>query len=229
MIAAGADIIDIGAESTKPGAVELSVEEEQTRLIPVLQAIRAMNIEIPISVDTRNAKTAEIAIKNGADIINDVSFGDYDKNMLKTIVNLNVPYVLTHSQGTPQNMQINPKYNNVVDEVYFAIEQKVHKLCEIGLNPENLIIDVGIGFGKTVEHNYELIKHIDEFAKLNYPILVGHSKKSFLSKSLKISSESLALATSALSCYIWSKSVSIIRVHDIEQHKIVKNLINKLS
>ncbi len=228
MIAEGVDIIDIGAESTRPFSESISLEEEQKRLLPILKELRKTYQDISISIDTRNSETAMKSVELGADIINDVSGGTHDKNMFKKVAELNVPYILTHSISTPADMPINPSYENVVEEVYTSLLKNVECLIEAGMKRENIIADIGIGFGKTAEHNFELLKRIDEFTSLNLPLLVGHSRKSFLSKTFNLQDEELDDGTAAVSAYLLSKPVSIIRVHNLKKNKLTLDIVKKI-
>lgn len=221
----GADIIDIGGESTRPYSSPIDVNEEINRVIPVLKAIREFNTEIPISIDTRNSETAIEALKNGADIINDVSAGEWDENIFIAAKEYNSPIILNHSKGTPETMQVNPQYKNCVDEVYDYLESKILKAKEYGISGNKIIADVGIGFGKTTEQNIELIKKIKEFYTLGVPILVGHSRKNFLKDSFILNSnDELDKGTLIVSHELLKQKVNIIRVHDVASHKLLKNI-----
>ena len=225
LIKDGADIIDIGGESTRPFSLPIDSVDEQKRILPVIKELRKLNKDIVISVDTRNADTAQKVIEHGADIINDVSLGEYDKNMLEFVAEAGVPYVLTHTKGTPENMQNNPQYKNVVDDVYKDLQKKILFLNELGFSKKKLIVDIGLGFGKTVEHNFELIRNLDDFKSLGCPLLVGHSRKSFLKE---INSD-IETATQVLSLYLLSTGANILRVHNVRENLIPKNLAIKLT
>lgn len=213
----GADIIELGAETTKPFSTGTSDELQLEKLLPLLDFIKEKNIHIPISIDTRNAKVAEECIKSGADIINDVSGLEYDAQMAKTIAKLNVPVIIQHCKGTPENMQINPTYENLMDEIFLSLKEKTDFALDSGIKPENIIIDAGIGFGKTKEHNLEIIRRIDELTTLNYPIMLGISRKNFLSKS-DDTNQIKDILTLALNSAI-SDKVNFIRVHNVKLHR----------
>ncbi|MBR1680657.1 dihydropteroate synthase, partial [bacterium] len=174
MIEDGADIIDIGAESTKPYSEGVCAEKQLEKIEPVLKYISERNIKIPISIDTRSSEVAERVLEYGVSIINDVSGLDFDGNMAKVIVDSGVKVVIQHSQGTPENMQDNPHYDNIIDEIYLSFCEKL----KMGIRKENIILDVGIGFGKTKKQNFELIRRIDEFKSLGCEIMLGVSRKS---------------------------------------------------
>lgn len=173
-------VVDIGGESTRPGATPVSPEEELIRILPAIHYIGTHFPHLYISVDTRNASVAEQAIMAGAHLINDVSGGLYDKNMFKVIANTGAGYVLMHSQGTPQTMQNNPTYSNVVNEIIEFFQSQISALLQAGVSREQIMIDPGFGFGKTVEHNLCLLNQLNTLNTLNTPILVGLSRKSFL-------------------------------------------------
>ncbi len=231
MIESGVDIIDIGGESTRPYSKEVNPDRELERVIPVIEGIREFNGSIPISIDTRHAKTAQKAIETGADIINDVSGLEWDENMVCVAAEKQVPVVIMHSLAPPETMQENPVYEeNIVDAVYKELYGKVQKALNAGVKPENIIIDPGIGFGKTFEHNIELISRIEEFKSSGYPVLAGISRKSVIANILDVPPEEREEANIALNSYLISKGVNIIRVHDVEKHyKAVKVLNRVLS
>jgi dihydropteroate synthase len=225
----GADIIDIGGESTRPFAAEIPADEEIQRVAPIIKAARAENPEIPISIDTRNSKTAQKAIEAGADIINDISGFDWDKDMIKVAAEYQVPVVIMHSLGNPQNMQIDPVYEkNIIDEVIGNLLEKIEIAINAGIKQENIIIDPGIGFGKTLEHNLEIIKRIEEFCSLGFATLVGVSRKSVIAKILEVPLEQREEANISLSSYLASKGVNIIRLHDVEKHAKAFKVLDKV-
>lgn len=221
MIEDGADIIELGAESTKPFASPVSNENQLEKLLPMLDFIKSENIRIPISIDTRSAEVAQKCIEAGADIINDVSGLEYDQNMVKTIAQLNVPMIIQHSKGTPENMQIEPTYEHVMDEIFLALKKKTDFALQNGIKAENIIIDAGIGFGKTVKHNFEIIKRFDELFSLNYPVMLGISRKSLLELKDE-TNEQKDIFTLALNSSIIDKKINFIRVHNI---KLTKKLL----
>lgn len=225
LISQGADIIDLGAESTKPYSHEIPSEIEIERLSPVIEGIRKVDDVTPISIDTRHSKTANHCLSLGADIINDVSGFDLEPEILKVVKEYNCPYILMHAKGTPETMQENPSYENVVEDVYFYLHNKLAILNEQQIS--KVIIDIGLGFGKSVNHNFELIKNIDDFASLKCPVLVGHSRKSFISKTFP--DADLDFATCIYSAYLAKKSVNILRIHEIKNHLMTMEMIGKLS
>jgi len=211
----GAKIIDIGGYSSRPGAVNISEEEELNRVLPIVKLIRSNFKDILISVDTFRSKIAEDCINSGANIINDISGGSLDSNMFETISKLNVPYVLMHIKGTPQNMQNTPTYIDVTKEVYQYFEEKIKKLNTKGVY--NIILDPGFGFGKTVEHNYELLKNLDQFNSLGLPILVGFSRKSMINNVINTTPEEALNGTTVLNTLALTKGTNILRVHDTKE------------
>jgi len=217
MIEEGADIIEFGAESTKPFSRAISAEEQLEQLLPILKFIKENNIRIPISIDTRSAEVAQKCVESGADIINDVSGLEYDSQMTNALAKLNVPIIIQHSKGAPENMQVNPTYENLIEEIFLSLKQKTDFAIESGIKPENIIIDAGIGFGKTKEQNFEIINRIDELYALNYPIMLGVSRKSLLNMP-EVPNETKDVFTLALNASI-SEKVNFIRVHNVKLHK----------
>ena len=211
----GAQIIDIGCVSTKPGS-NLKTEKEEINVITKkIQFIRKTFPEIIISIDTFRARVAEICIKEGANIINDISGGNLDKNMFNVISKYNCPYILMHMQGTPKDMQIKPAYKNTIKEIIKFFNEKIKKLQQNGV--ENIIIDPGFGFGKTLKHNYEILNNLQLFKKIKKPILVGVSRKSMINKLLNIKPEEALNGTSILNTICLEKGAKIIRVHDVKE------------
>lgn len=215
MIDDGAYIIDIGAVSTRPGADEVTIEEEKRRLIPVIKEVRKSFPDIIISIDTFRSEIAKIAAGEGADMINDISGGTFDPLMLSAIVQLKIPYVIMHIQGTPANMQINPVYDDVVQEVKDFLLAQAEKLENAGHN--KIILDPGFGFGKTVAHNYQLLNRLDEFTGTAYPVLAGLSRKSMINRVLNIKPAEALNGTTVLNTIALSKGASILRVHDVKE------------
>ena len=218
LIEDGADIIDIGAESTKPFSQAISVKDQLEKIEPILLYIHKNNINIPISIDTRSSEVAEKAIDLGASIINDVSGFDYDGKMIEVVAQSGKKVVIQHSQGDPKNMQIKPIYENVVDEIYFALKDKIEMAESKGISKENIVIDVGIGFGKTKEHNFELIRRIEEFKSLGCDIMLGISRKSLLNMANE-SNEVKDVYSTALSSLAIERNIDYLRVHNVEMHK----------
>jgi dihydropteroate synthase len=215
MLTEGAGIIDIGATSTRPGAKLNTATEEAVKLLPVITAIRREFPEAIISVDTYHASVAEMAVDNGAGIINDISGGAFDMNMFATIARLKVPYILMHIQGTPENMQLNPVYQNLMQEVMLYFAEKINQLRQLGVN--DIIIDPGFGFGKNLNHNYELLQKLELFSMLNLPILVGFSRKSMINKVLHTTTAEALNGTTVLNTIALLKGAKILRVHDVKE------------
>lgn len=214
-ISEGATILDLGAVSSRPNAPIVSSEEEIQRLKQPLRELRAHFPHVFISVDTYRAEVADFAIASGADIINDISGGNMDANMLPLIAKNQVVYILMHMQGNPQNMQQHPHYENVVDEVEAFFKKKI-SLCE-QLGIDKLILDAGFGFGKTVEHNYLLLKHLHKIADLGYPVLSGISRKSMINKVIHTSPVTALTGTTVLNAIALNNGSKIIRVHDVKE------------
>ena len=215
MLKEGATFIDIGAYSSRPGAKHISEKEELERILPVVKLLIQEFPKILISVDTFRSTIAEQCIQNGACMVNDISAGNMDTTMFSTIAKLQVPYIIMHMQGTPQNMQTNPTYENVVKDVLYYFSKKINKLQNLGVN--DIITDVGFGFGKTVEQNYELLKHLDLFKNLNTPMLAGLSRKSMLFKPLEITKDNALNATTSANTIALLKGANILRVHDVKE------------
>ena len=215
MLKEGASFIDIGAYSSRPGAKHISEKEELTRLLPVLDLILKNFPETIISVDTFRSNVAKKAITEGASIINDISAGAMDNKMFNIVAKLQVPYIIMHMQGTPQNMQTNPNYKNVVTDVMFYFSKKLQQLRTEGVN--DIIADVGFGFGKTIEHNYTLLNNLELFNNLEIPILSGISRKSMLYKPLDISPNEALNATTIANTIALQKGTNILRVHDVKE------------
>lgn len=215
MLSEGATFIDVGAYSSRPGATHISEEEELNRIIPIIKILVAHFPEILLSVDTFRSKVAKESIEAGAAIINDISGGNADPDMFATAVELQVPYIIMHMQGTPQNMQDNPQYNNISEDLILDFSKKTSELKKMGLN--DIIIDLGFGFGKTVSHNYELLRNLDLFHALECPILTGISRKSMLYKPLDISAKEALNATTYANTIALQKGSQILRVHDVKE------------
>jgi dihydropteroate synthase len=228
IISEGADIIDVGAMSTRPGSQPLPLDLEYARLAEVVGLIRKNHSDIPISIDTYRPVVARKIIKEfGADIINDISAGGTDEKMFEVVTELNVPYILMHMQGDPGTMQKNPQYVDVIDEVLLFLAEKVSRLRRSGVN--DIIIDPGFGFGKTLDNNYELLAHLNVFQSLELPILVGISRKSMISKFLNTSPENALNATTALNMFALTKGGNILRVHDVKEAVETRDLFCKLK
>ncbi len=229
MLADGADIIDIGAYSSRPGAVHISTEEELNRLAKALNIIRKAYPEVIISVDTFRAKIAEAVVKDfQVDIINDIAAGEMDEKMFDTMVDLNVPYIIMHMKGTPQDMQNDPNYNyDVVYEIIDYFSKKVEELKQRGLH--DIILDPGFGFGKTLDHNYELLNRMKELDVFELPVLIGLSRKSMIYNLLDCTPKEALNGTSLLNMISLQNGASILRVHDVKEARECVAIYNKLQ
>ena len=217
MLEDGADIIDVGGMSSRPGAPIIPVEDELKRVIPIIEEIKKHFPETIISIDTLQSKVAREAIAVGASIINDISAGTIDPKIFEVAAELNVPYILMHMQGKPKSMQDSPTYENICLDLIDFFQEKLNHLKKIGIN--DLIIDVGFGFGKTVEHNYQLLDNLNEFKILDKPMLVGVSRKSMIWKVLKSNPEQALNGTTVVHTLALLKGANILRVHDIKEAK----------
>ncbi len=229
LIEQGAHILDIGGYSTRPGAAEVSEDEEIARILPIIKEIRSVESwkHIWISVDTFRSRVAVAAVEAGADMINDVSGGNLDKKMYETIAQLDVPYILMHMKGTPQTMTSLDQYEHFIFDILTDLHQKVEKLNELGV--KNICIDPGFGFAKNLSQNYEMLQKIDSFYSLDLPILIGISRKSMVWKFLEISANESLIGTSALHALLIRKQIGIYRVHDVKQIKEVIRIIQKVE
>lgn len=216
MMDEGADMIDIGGYSSRPGADDVSPQEEMKRLRRGLRIVRKLYPNVPISVDTFRADVARMCIEEeGADLINDIAAGMMDRQMFKTVARLGVPYIMMHMQGTPETMQLDPHYNNLRREVMLYFAERIDRLCQMGA--KDIIIDPGFGFGKTIEHNYELMNHLEDFSVFNLPILVGISRKSMIYKLIGGTPQTSLNGTTVLNTIALTKGAHILRVHDVKQ------------
>ena len=227
MLLDGATFIDVGAYSSRPGAKHISEEEELARIVPVVELLLKNFPEIILSIDTFRSKVAEETVNSGAAIINDISGGKLDDNMFATIGKLRVPYILMHMQGTPQSMQKNPTYENVVTEIISFFAEQLQKLR--ALQVSDVIIDVGFGFGKTIAHNYEILQKLSLFKNLDAPILAGVSRKSMLYKLLEVTPQEVLNATTVANTIALLNGAHILRVHDVKEAveaiKITKQIV----
>jgi dihydropteroate synthase len=228
MLVDGATFIDVGAYSSKPNAEFVSEDEEISRLIPVIELILKNFPETLISVDTFRSAVAKKAIENGACIINDISAGNLDENMLETVAKLQVPYIMMHMKGNPKTMQSLAQYENIVKEMLFYFSNKVAQARSLGIN--DLIIDPGFGFAKTLEQNFEVMNKLELFQILEFPLLVGVSRKSMIYKTLETSAEFALNGTTVLNTIALQKGAKILRVHDVKEAmecvKLYESLIN---
>ncbi|HCC69618.1 MAG TPA: dihydropteroate synthase [Bacteroidales bacterium] len=228
MLDAGADILDIGGYSSRPGADHIKEEEELERIIRALKIIRKRFPPAVISLDTFRSNVADIGIRNfGVDMVNDISAGSIDKEMFNVIEKHNVPYVLMHMKGNPQNMQLNPVYNDLLPDIIKWFSEKKQELVLRGVR--DIIIDPGFGFGKKIEHNFELLNKLERFDILGLPVLVGLSRKSMIWKTLNISPEESLIGTVVLNTIALLKNVSILRVHDVPEAVQAVKLVSQLK
>ena len=227
MLTDGAAFIDIGAYSSRPGAKHISETEELQRITPVVQLLVNEFPEILISIDTFRSTVAKKCIENGASIINDISAGNVDADMFTTISKLKVPYIIMHMQGAPKTMQNKPTYNNITQELLLYFSTKINELHALGVN--DIITDVGFGFGKTIEHNYDLLKNLSLFKNLNAPILAGISRKSMLHKPLGISAEEALNATTSAHTIALLNGANILRAHDVKEANQAIKIVQLLN
>jgi len=225
MIRQGAAIIDVGAVSTRPFSNPINADNEWDRLEWLIPELRKTYPETIISVDTYRATIAEKAVSAGADMINDISGGEMDDNMLPLIARLNVAYVLMHMQGTPQNMQLNPQYEDVVTEVFDFFQRKLNQLKALG-NQSPIILDPGFGFGKTLKHNYMLLNSLKKFTTPGCPVLAGISRKSMINKVLNISPDLALNGSTVLNTICLLNGADILRVHDVAEARQAIELVN---
>jgi len=217
LVEAGAAILDIGGQSTRPGAKQISPEEELERVIPIIKRIRK-SLNIPISVDTTRAEIAQQAVRAGADIVNDISGGTFGADMLTTVAELEVPIILMHIRGTPETMQQMTDYEDLVGEIIAVLEERLSAAETAGIARSRLLIDPGIGFGKTAEQNLELLRQLDQFQRLGVPILVGTSRKSFIGKIINQDDPKQRVwGTASSCCAAIAQGADILRVHDLPQ------------
>lgn len=232
---AGAAILDIGGESTRPGAEAVSAQEEADRVIPVVEAIRGRS-DIALSVDTRNALVAREALNQGADIVNDISALQHDPSMPALVSEYDVPVVIMHMRGTPETMQKNPVYDDVVGEIFTWLKQRAHALVAAGVSASKIIVDPGIGFGKTLDHNLRILRELPTFCTLGYPVLLGSSRKSFIGRILEarnpdgspVAPELRGAGSLAVHCHAAQAGVSILRVHDVAETVDAMLMLNAL-
>ena len=213
----GADIIDIGGESTRPGAVEVEISEEISRVIPIIDKM-AKKISVPISVDTRKSEVAGMAVSNGAALVNDVSGLTFDPKMSDLCIKQNIPVCIMHSQGLPETMQDKPTYQDVCLDIYDFLSEQIEKLLKLGMQRKNIIVDPGIGFGKTLKHNVDLLRRISLFHGLGVPILIGVSRKKFIKTIAGLEENEDRLSGSvSVALFARSQGVQIFRVHDVKE------------
>ncbi|MFA4015406.1 MAG: hypothetical protein RUDDFDWM_000489 [Candidatus Fervidibacterota bacterium] len=230
MVEDGADIIDIGGESTRPGSLPVSVDEELRRVIPVIECLSEI-IDVPISIDTYKPKVAKEALEAGACIVNDI-YGlrneGLNEGMLQVIADYKPTVVIMHMQGTPQTMQLNPQYDDCVSEIKSYLHSQALKAIEAGLTKEQIIVDPGIGFGKLLEHNLEILRRLAEFKELGFPLLVGTSRKSFIGQVLNLPVERRIFGTAASVALAIVNGADIVRVHDVPEMVQVARLVDAI-
>jgi dihydropteroate synthase len=227
MIADGADIIDVGGYSSRPGADDISVAEEIRRVVPVITAINKEYSGKPISIDTFRSEVASAAIDAGASIINDISGGDRDAELPKVAARHKVPYVVMHMRGTPKDMNALTGYTDVVKEVMSALQAKVKRLTDLGLT--DMAVDPGFGFAKTVDQNFEMLSHLGMFRMIGHPLLVGLSRKSMIWRTLGTNAEGALNGTTALHAIALMKGANILRVHDVREAVQCVRLVQRVS
>ena len=227
MLEEGADIIDIGGMSSRPGASIISADEEMSRVLPVIDAIHKRFADVILSIDTIYSQTAAAAIDAGAGIINDISAAALDANIIQVAIDKKVPYILMHMQGKPQDMQTAPVYGNVVQEVFQFLLTTTRSLEARG--HYDVVIDPGFGFGKTLEHNYQLAAHLDQIAMIGKPVLVGISRKSMICKLLQVNPEHALTGSTALHSILLLKGADILRVHDVKEAVAVRKVVQALK
>ena len=227
MLEEGATFIDVGAYSSRPKAEHISKDEELNRILPVVSLILKEYPETLISVDTFRSEVAKQCVENGAALINDISAGNMDKNMFETIAKLKVPYIMMHMKGTPQTMQSQTNYDDLLKEILFYFSEKIAEARKLGII--DLIVDPGFGFAKTIEQNYELLNRLELFKMIERPILVGLSRKSMIYKPLQGSPEGALNGTTVLNTIALQKGTSILRVHDVKEAMECVKLVNSLS
>jgi len=226
MISEGADFLDLGGYSTRPGALDISIEEEIQRVAPAISLIKREFPEILISVDTFRSEVAKVAVESGADLINDISAGNLDSKMLETVAQLGVPYIAMHMRGTPQTMQEETAYQDLVPEILYYFAQKLEQFKKLGI--KDVIIDPGFGFAKTREQNFQLLRDLKSFQRLGLPILAGVSRKSMIYKTLQISASEALNGTTALNMFALLQGANILRVHDVKEAKETVTLFEQL-
>lgn len=227
MLQEGATFIDIGAYSSKPNAEFVSEEEEKQRIVPIVQLLLKHFPDVLLSIDTFRSSIAALCIENGAALINDISAGTLDEKMMGVIAKYNVPYIMMHMRGTPQTMQSLTSYENIVKEMIFYFSEKVNKARSLGIN--DLILDPGFGFAKTIEQNYEVLQNLEVFQMLELPLLVGVSRKSMVYKPLGLTANEALNGTTVLNTIALTKGAAILRVHDVKEAMECVTLYNKIK
>jgi dihydropteroate synthase len=226
MIREGADFLDLGGYSSRPGAVDISIQEEIDRVVPAVEVIRKEFPNILLSIDTFRSKVAQEAVFAGADIVNDISAGNLDEAMLPMIASLGVPYIAMHMKGNPQNMPSQSNYSDILREILHYFAEKVDLIRKLGI--KDVIIDPGFGFAKTIEQNFYLLKNLKSFETLGFPLLVGVSRKSMIYKTLQIDTTKALNGTTALNMFALLQGANILRVHDVKEAKETVKLFEQL-
>ena len=228
MVSEGADIIDLGGQSSRPGATLISAEDEYKRIAGALEYVISNYPQVWVSIDTFHSEVARKALEKGAHIINDISAGDFDKKMFSVVADFGACYICMHMQGNPGNMQLNPTYHNITSEILHFFKSKIEQCKKSGI--KSIILDPGFGFGKSIEHNYALVQNLNSFIDTDYPILVGFSRKSMIYKLLGKTPEDSLNGTTVLNTVGIMNGVSILRVHDVKEAgeciKIIKEIMN---
>ncbi|MDI6751258.1 MAG: dihydropteroate synthase [bacterium] len=222
----GADIIDIGGQSTRPGSLPVSPEEELRRVLPVIEKLKRSNFKLPISIDTYSDKVAEACLEIGVEMVNDISGLRFSKRMRDVIAKYSAACLIMHIKGTPRDMQDNPAYPDLFGEIIDYLKDGINQAEESGIS--EIVIDPGIGFGKDLEHNLQIINHLDRFCVLNRPILVGVSRKSFIGKVLNLPTEERLEGTSAACAVAILRGANIVRVHDVKEIKRVVDIVDAI-
>ena len=228
LIEDGIDIIDVGGESTRPGAKKISEEEEIQRIIPVVKQIRELSPEIIISIDTTKSMVAQKAIQSGANIINDISGFSFDNRMIDVVRESKVPVIIMHMQGDPSNMQNKPVYDDLIIDISSFFKSKIKLATDAGIKKKQIILDPGIGFGKTVGDNFQLINQLNEFCKLGFPVMIGPSRKSFIGTTLNLPVDERLEGTAAAVAVGVMNGARIVRVHDVKEIKRVVTIVEKI-
>ena len=229
MLEQGTDIIDVGGESTRPFADPVSEQEELNRVIPAIETIRKISAAVPISIDTTKAAVARAALAAGATMVNDISALRHDPEMVSVVRGYDGPVVIMHMQGTPGDMQVRPQYKDVVAEICAFFQERTTWMQEEGIKPERIILDPGIGFGKTLEHNLAILGNVTAFKQLGYPVLIGHSRKSFFDTLLKIPVEERDCPTAVVSALCMQQGADILRVHDVAKTVLAVKLVEAFA
>lgn len=227
MVKDGADIIDIGGESSRPGALSISADEELARILPVVEAL-VSEIPVPISIDTYKAHVARRALQAGAHIVNDITALSGDSDMASVVSKMHAGLVLMHMKGNPQTMQRSPAYQNVISEIYRFFQDRIEDAEKNGIHPDRILIDPGIGFGKTTEHNLEILRRLRDFQSLNKPVLIGTSKKSLIGNILDLPVNDRLEGTAATVAWAIAQGAEVIRVHDVKAMRRVAQMTDAI-